>query len=154
VISHFAYGSNMSRPLMQRRCPGARAIGSAILRGWRFVVTVDGYATIVPHPGDAVYGALWQLTPRDVAALNAYESLDSGLYTRRMLPVRYERRQVRGLVYVGRRRGQGRPRPGYMALVEDAARDWQLPEGYIESLRRWAPYGLSGARRKETGELG
>ena len=151
---HFAYGSNMSRLLMQRRCPEARAIGTGVLQGWRFVVTVDGYASIVPRPGEAVHGALWQLGPRDLAAINAYESLDSGLYVRRMLPVRYDRRQVRALVYVGRRRGEGRPRPGYMAVVEDAAREWQLPEGYVQTLRRWAPSGLSGARRKETGELG
>jgi len=151
---HFAYGSNMSRLLMQRRCPGARAIGAGVLPGWQFVVTVDGYASIVPRPSGMVHGALWQLGPRDLAAINAYESLDSGLYVRRMLPVRYDGRQVRALVYVGRRRGEGRPRPGYMALVEAAAREWQLPEGYVQTLRRWAPSGLSGALRKETGELG
>ena len=151
---HFAYGSNMSRLLMQRRCPKARAIGTGALQGWRFVVTVDGYASIVQHPGETVYGVLWQLGPRDLAAINAYESLDSGLYVRRTLPVCCDRRRVRALVYVGRRQGEGRPRPGYMSIVEDAVRDWQLPEGYLRTLRRWAPSGLSGARRKETGELG
>ena len=101
-----------------------------------------------------VHGVLWRLGPRDLAAINAYESLDSGLYVRRMLPVRHDRRQVRALVYVARQRGEGRPRPGYMAVVEDAAREWQLPERYVRTLRRWAPAALAGARWKDTGELG
>lgn len=151
---HFAYGSNMSRPLMQRRCPEAREVGTGVLPGWRFVIAVDGYASIVPRPGELVYGVLWRLSPRDVAAVNAYESLDSGLYVRRMLPVRCDCRHVLALVYVARRQGRGRPRPGYMAVVEDAARDWRMPEDYVQELGRWAPSGQSGVRRKETGEVG
>jgi gamma-glutamylcyclotransferase (GGCT)/AIG2-like uncharacterized protein YtfP len=151
---HFAYGSNMSRLLMQRRCPGALAIGTAALRGWRFVITVDGYGSIVPRPGEVVHGVLWRLSPRDLAAVNAYESLDSGLYVRRILPVRYDRGQVSALVYIARQRDEGRPRPGYMALVEHAAREWQLPAGYVQTLSRWAPSALGGARRKDTGEIG
>ncbi|HXW23776.1 MAG TPA: gamma-glutamylcyclotransferase family protein, partial [Xanthobacteraceae bacterium] len=84
---HFAYGSNMSRALMQRRCPGARALGPARLDGWRFTIMREGYASIVPAAGAAVHGVAWRLSPRDLAALNAYESLDRGLYLRRVLPV-------------------------------------------------------------------
>jgi len=154
VILHFAYGSNMSRLLMQQRCPGAQAIATGVLEDWRFIVTVDGYASIVPRPGDRVFGVLWRLGPRDLAAINAYESLDSGLYVRRMVPVRCGGRRVRALAYVAPRCGAGCPRPGYIALVEDAAREWRLPERYVQTLRRWAPSRLSGMRRKETGELG
>jgi hypothetical protein len=151
---HFAYGSNMSRLLMRRRCPGARAIGTIVLSGWQFVVTLDGFGSIVPRPGRVVHGVLWRLGPRDLAAINAYESLDSGLYVRRMLPVRHHHRQMLALVYVARRRGEGRSQPGYMAVVEDAAREWQLPERYVRTLHRWAPAVLGGARWKDTGELG
>ncbi len=150
---HFAYGSNMNRPLMGRRCPAALAVGTGVLEGWRFVITRDGYASVVPRPGEVVHGVVWRLTPRDVAAINAYESLDSGLYVRRMLPVRCGPRRVRALVYIARGQAQGRPRPGYMALIEQAADEWQLPEAYAQRLRRWAPSGLTGARRKETGEI-
>src|ERR1700754_4961477 len=110
---HFAYGSNMSRVLMQRRCPTAAAIGVARLDGWRFIVTRDGYASITPAPGAAVQGVLWRLAPRDLAAVNAYESLDSGLYRRRMVGVVHGGQRVAALVYVGRERRAGRPRPGY-----------------------------------------
>ncbi len=154
MILHFAYGSNMSRSLMWRRCPGAQEVGAAAIRGWRFIISLDGYGSIAPRPGGVVHGVVWRLGPRDLAAINAYESLDSGLYVRRTLPVRYRRQIMPALVYISRRQGEGRPRPGYMAVVEDAARDWQLPKQYIQALRRWAPAALDGARWKDTGEVG
>jgi hypothetical protein len=154
MILHFAYGSNMSRVMMAMRCPGARAVGVATLRGWRFVITVDGVGSIVPRPGGVAYGVLWRLSLRDLAAINAYENLDSGLYLRGMLPVRHGAGQRRALVYVARRRGQGTPRPGYIDLVVEAARAWDLPATYVSNLKRWSPSGFRGTRAKDTGELG
>ncbi len=149
---HFAYGSNMSRDLMQRRCPGAQALGPARLESWRFVITVDGYASVIPCPGSTVHGVLWRVTPRDRAALDAYESLGSGLYRRRLLPVACRGRRVSALVYVGRSAAAGRPKPGYAAIVVGAARDWALPDAYVMSLARLSsPHG-SGVRAVDTGE--
>jgi hypothetical protein len=151
---HFAYGSNMSRALMQARCPAAHALGTATLAGWRFVVTPDGVGSIARRPDALVWGVLWRLTPRDLAAINAYESLDSGLYLRRLLPVRHGDRRRAALVYIARRAGEGVPRPGYIGLVVEAARDWGLPEAYVRSLRRWSPSAWRGARARDTGEIG
>jgi Gamma-glutamyl cyclotransferase, AIG2-like len=148
---HFAYGSNMDPALMLRRCPSATAIGPARLDHWRFIVTRDGYASIVPAPGEAVHGVLWRLAPRDLAAVNAYESIDSGLYRRRMLPVRRDG-CVRALVYVARERRAGRPKPGYQNLVVAAARAWNLPEDYVGRLERWVPARLASARAAAMGE--
>ncbi len=151
---HFAYGSNMSRALMQARCPTARALGTARLDGWRFIVTQDGYASIVPSPGSAVHGVLWQLAPRDLAALNTYESLHTGLYRPRILPVRFHGRILRALTYIGRSRQEGRPRSGYQnGIVVPAARGWELPERYVAELSRWSPTAWCGARPAEPGDL-
>jgi hypothetical protein len=153
VTLHFAYGSNMSRALMGARCPDAEAIGTATLAGWRFVINPDGLGSIAPQPGRRVHGVLWRLTARDLAAINAYEGIESGLYLRRQLPVRCGERQATALVYIARQHGEGIPRPGYINVVLDAARDWQLPELYIRSLARWAPSGWRGVRARDTGEL-
>jgi hypothetical protein len=151
---HFAYGSNMSRALMGARCPRAEAIGIATLLGWRFVINPEGFGSIARQLGGRVHGVLWRLSARDLAAVNAYECVDSGLYVRRRLPVRCGATQALALVYIARRQGEGLPRPGYIPLVVDAAREWQLPEPYIESLARWAPSRWRGARAKDTGEVG
>ena len=153
MTHYFAYGSNMDRAAMRKRCPTARALGPAVLHGWRFMIMTSGYGSIAPRAGACVHGVLWRLAPRDLAALNAYEALDSGLYRRRMLTVLAERRRRRALVFVGRRHGEGRPRPGYMGLVVAAARGWNLPARYVRALARWSPSALPAARAPETGEI-
>jgi len=135
---HFAYGSNMSAALMRRRCPGARLEGRASLPGYRFVIMRSGYASVVPASGCCVHGLLWRLTPRDVAALNVYENLDAGLYRAVMIAVVSHRSRRAALVYIGRDRVRGRPRPGYLDIVTQAARDAGFPPRYLRSLGRWA----------------
>ena len=153
MIVYFAYGSNMSRSLMSMRCPAATALGIATLRGWRFFVNPDGYGSIARRPGGIVRGVLWRLTLRDLAAVHAYESLDSGLYLRGAVTLRHGGCCVRAFTYIARRKGNGRPRPGYITAVVDAAREWEMPAAYIHALQRWSPSAWRGARMKETGEL-
>ncbi len=143
---YFAYGSNMSRAGMAARCPAARTLGVAKLPGWRFIIAIDGYASIAPAPSGEVIGLLWRLSPRDVAALNAYESLDSGLYRRRQVTVHHEGAARSAMVYIARGEGGGRARPGYMESVIEAAREWKLPPGYVRALQRWLPAARRPAR--------
>ena len=133
---HFAYGSNMHVGLMQARCPDARVAGRAVLRDHRFVVTRDGYASVTAVPGDVVHGLLWRISPRDLAALNAYENVDAGLFRRVLLPVQAHGRSAKALVYIGRGGAPGRARAGYMELVATAAREAGLPSDYVAGLER------------------
>jgi hypothetical protein len=151
---HFAYGSNMSRRLMEMRCPAAAVVGTGSLAGWRFIINPDGVGSIARHPGAQVLGVLWRVSARDLAAINTYEGIDTGLYARCVLPVQHDGTMRPALVYIARRRGKGTPRPGYISLVVEGARSWELPESYIRSLQRWSPSGWRGARTKDTGELG
>jgi AIG2-like family len=144
----------MSRALMASRCPGAQALGIATLAGWRFLVNPDRVGSIAPAPGNLLWGVLWRLSLRDLVAINAYESVDTSLYLRRILPVSHGKRRWPALVYLARRPGQGRARPGYIGVVVAAAREWNLPDAYIDSLQRWSPSGWAGVRAKDTGELG
>jgi AIG2-like family len=146
VILHFAYGSNMSRAVMRKRAPLARPVGIAILANYRFLITVDGYASVAPRRGDKVYGVLWRLTPRDLVTLAAWENIASGLYRAEMLPVRHADRQCKALIYIARPCPLGRAKIGYTELVIAAALEWRLPELYIDALRGWLPKRSSGTR--------
>jgi gamma-glutamylcyclotransferase (GGCT)/AIG2-like uncharacterized protein YtfP len=154
VTLHFAYGSNMSRSLMGARCPGADALGTATLAGWRFVINPEGFGSLAPRAGGCVHGVVWRLSARHLAAINAYESVGSGLYLRRTLSVRRGEQQMAALVYIATQQGEGIPRPGYINLVVQAAREWELPEPYIRSLQRWSRSRWRGARARDTGEVG
>lgn len=150
---YFAYGANMNRPAMRRRCPGAHAIGPAALEGYRFFVGLEGWGSVKPSPGDIVHGVLWRLTLRDVAALHAFELLHQGLYTVRHMPVRAGSRRLPAMLYLLHRRVAGRPKPGYVEMIAAAARGWKLPERYIRSVERWSVTRWTGARVIEPGEL-
>jgi len=150
---YFAYGANLSRTGMRARCPAARAVGAALLEGYRFFIGIDGWGSIKPSAGDRVHGVIWRLTPRDIAALHAYELLHAGLYDVRYLPVRMGARRVPAMVYLLRRRSPGQPKPGYIELIAASARDWNLPERYVRSVERWSRSRWTGARTIDVGEM-
>lgn len=136
---HFAYGSNMSHEPMQQRCPDAQYLGIAVLRRHRFIIMANGYASIATQPSGNVYGVLWRISPRDLAALDAYENVLGGLYRREMMPIIHGSRSMAAIVYIGAEKREGAARKGYMELVVQAARENGLPDDYVDSLARLAP---------------
>jgi cation transport regulator ChaC len=150
---YFAYGSNMNRAAMARRCPGARAVGAAVLEGHSFFIGIDGWGSVKAAPGTTVHGVLWRLTPRDIAALHAYELLHKGLYEARHLPVLIGGRRMRAMVYLLRRRNIGRAKPGYVEMIAAAARSWHMPDAYVRAIERWSPSWFTGARVIDVGEI-
>jgi hypothetical protein len=44
--------------------------------------------------------------------------------------------------------------PGYMEIVVEAARQWDLPADYIASLQRWVPSAALGVGPRKIGEFG
>jgi gamma-glutamylcyclotransferase (GGCT)/AIG2-like uncharacterized protein YtfP len=144
---HFAYGANMSRAVMRRHAPGARALGVAELIDHRFVITADGYASVEPAKAETVHGVLWRITPRDRVTLDAWENVEGGLYRAETLSVRAASGRVPALVYFARPGREGRPKPGYIELVVKAAQEWSLPDEHVASLQRWArPLGADSRK--------
>jgi AIG2-like family len=135
VTLHFAYGANMSRAVMGRYAPAAQPLGAAALAHHRFVITADGYASVVPVRGETVHGVLWRLGAGDRGALDAWENVAIGLYRAQMLPVGHAGRRRAALVYRARPRPEGIARAGYLELVIAAALEWQLPQAYIGALK-------------------
>jgi hypothetical protein len=151
---HFAYGSNMHRAVMRRHAPAAQPLHPARLEGYRFVITRDGYASLVRDRSRCVYGLLWRLTARDRVTLDLWENIAGGLYRAEMVPVSDAGSRRRVLVYIARQRPFGRPRPGYMEIVVKAARELKLPAEYIAALKEWLPQRRLGAGHRRLEEFG
>lgn len=144
---YFAYASNMDLEQMARRCAGAVLAGVAMLPGRRFIVTREGYGSVVPDSAGTVHGVAWQLTEADERALDAYEGVPEGLYRKEMELVhpRAQAKPLEALVYVARERARGTPQPGYMEAVVRAARWHGFPAAYLAELARWLPGGSETA---------
>ncbi|RXT57281.1 hypothetical protein B6S44_02270 [Bosea sp. Tri-44] len=134
---YFAYGLNMDVAGMAQRCPRSKALGLARLPRHRFIVTTDGYASVVRDPRESVHGVLWDCALGDIRTLDKFEELASGLYVKISQPVIVEGGARRALIYVGRSGEGGRPRPGYLESIITSARSWGLPETYLAGMNRF-----------------
>jgi hypothetical protein len=137
---YFAYGSNMDEAAMLARCPHSRPVGPARLMRHRFLVTEDGYASVMRDPSRLVWGVAWDLALADVPALDRYESLSTGLYTKAVQPVLTTPGPRRAIIYLGRSAKPGLPKAGYMESVVDAAERAGLPAEYRRELEMWLPH--------------
>ena len=135
---YFAYGSNLCVQQMARRCPDAVGPRHAFLHGHDWLINQRGVATIEPFTGSEVHGVVWEVSDRDLAALDSAEGV----------PVRYRRDRMTvctadgeldAWVYIDHRVDPGPPRPGYLERIIDAAVHHQLPQRWVEFLRRWDP---------------
>ena len=131
---HFAYGSNMDRDAMVRRCPASRPLGLARLARHRLVILREGYASVLKDPRGSVHGMLWNLALADVGPLDRYEGVADGLYVKAVRPVSTPQGSRRALVYLGRGGGGGIPRPGYLEGVLAAGRAAGLPPRYLADI--------------------
>ncbi|HEX9661196.1 MAG TPA: gamma-glutamylcyclotransferase family protein [Candidatus Binatia bacterium] len=135
---YFAYGSNMVASQMAARCPNASVIGVACLKGYRFRINSRRVGTVIPDQPHQVYGLLWNITPQNLRALDRYEDVKAGLYEKATFVVNLlSDRQVEALIYLATDQAIGLPRPRYMKDVLAAAKQWQLPQAYIQELALW-----------------
>ena len=143
---YFAYGLNMDPAGMARRCPKARPLGPARLPRHRFIVTRDGYASVIRDPREEVHGVLWDCTLADIRVLDKFEDVASGLYVKINQPVIVPGGAKRALIYVGRSAEAGKARPGYMETVIAGAEQFGLPAAYIAGLNRFLSGGSIAAK--------
>ncbi len=135
---YFAFGSNMDVPAMAARCPRSRPIGPARLLRHRLVISPDGYADVMRDPRTTVHGLLWELALADVPALDRYENVAGGLYTKMQQTVATATGPRRALIYVGRGVAAGKPRHGYLEGVIAAGRAAGLPDEYLREMQHLA----------------
>lgn len=135
---YFAYGSNMYRPQMEERCPGASAAGVGRAPGFRFRINSRGVATIVPEEGSLIFGVLWDLNEDDEKRLDGFEGVGKGNYRKEILTVDLlEGGAVRAMAYIDEIIEPGPPRADYLEKILMGAKDFGLPEEYLKEVCSW-----------------
>jgi len=126
---YFAYGSNLASERMRERVPAARVRGAARLAGFRLVTDKPGRdgtakANLVSDAAAHVWGVLWELAARDLAALDRAE----GGYERIGVVVATPRGPLHAQTYLSHLRGSDRALArGYKTLLLAGAREHALP---------------------------
>lgn len=139
TMLYFAYGANMQRGDMLRRCPGAVYVGRARLAHHTFRINTHGLATVAPALHELVHGVVWQINSVHAQALDAYEGLGYGLYRRAQGTVWLEQtgQRLPVMYYVAANNEPGYPRVDYLNEIIAAAERNGLHGMYVQRLRGW-----------------
>ena len=68
---YLAYGSNLNKKQMSRRCPKAIPLEGVVIEDWKLVFR--GVADIEPSKGSMLSAGLWRITEDCEKALDSYE---------------------------------------------------------------------------------
>jgi len=133
---YIAYGSNLSVAGMAIRCPDARIVGQAVLKGWQLLFR--GCATVEPNPERNTPVLVWEISEKDEARLDIYESFPS-YYRKENMEVEVipmeggEPRTLTAMVYLmNKGRALGKPGPRYYKILEDGYRAFRFPIHVLE----------------------
>ncbi len=136
-----AYGSNMDPQRMMERCPHSPLRTTGWLLGWRLTfggedLGWDGaLATIVEDPIEQVFVAVYDVTDEDEAALDSWESADTGLYRKTRVRVTTMLGEQVAWTYVLDAYEGGLPSASYVGILAEAAEAADAPADYVEALR-------------------
>ncbi|MDI6840477.1 MAG: gamma-glutamylcyclotransferase [bacterium] len=131
---YFAYGSNLHLEQMLERCKDAEPLTQAILEGYQMIYR-RGVATVEKaSKRDRVFGAVYKISKRDLAALDRYEGYPI-LYYRELLQVETRGMgEVKAITYMMHKCYRpSLPRTGYYKVIEEGYRNWALPIEALEN---------------------
>ena len=100
---YIAYGSNLNKEQMRRRCPDAVPVTEALLAGYqlKFMGNSKGYGVlnIIPKEGCSVPIVLWKITKADEESLDQYEGYPF-LYEKRYFKCEVDGAKYKCMAYI------------------------------------------------------
>ena len=136
-----AYGSNLNIKQMAFRCPTAKPIAKAWLHDHRLVFkgySRNAHATVIPEKGQDVPLVIWEITARDEAALDRYEGVAGGYYTREHVQVEVAGEMKEVLIYIMTPQDFGTPSYHYFSTVRDGYEDFNFPVDVLNDALKYS----------------
>ncbi len=136
-----AYGPNMDPSMMSERCPHSPLRGTGWLLGWRLTFGGEEYgwdgslATLVEDPIEQVFVALYDVTQEDIAELDTWESVATGLYLKTKVRVSTLNGEELAWTYQLDAYEGGLPSASYLGILASAAEAADAPTDYVAALR-------------------
>lgn len=129
-MKYFAYGMNTNLEQMESRCPTAVCLGPAWIDNYEFKFRT--HADIEKAPGEICYGVLWELTDKDLRALDVLEGYPF-YYTRFKVRVHTGNTTVKAIVYqMNDQSSISVPGQGYLEMVTEGYTQNGVPTNQIK----------------------
>ncbi len=133
---YFAYGSNLCKQQMAIRCPESPYLFSGRLEGYKWIIYSRGYANIVPSENDYVLGEVFRLSERDEEALDIYESVAEGMYSKEEIDIVTSSGLINCMVYVDPVQKPGKPKTEYVHRINQGVVSASLCPNYVRKYIR------------------
>lgn len=130
---YFAYGSNLNRKQMSQLCPDSKPKLLATLPNHKLIFTGwsrqwrGGTASIRPVKGEKVIGGIYDISDRDLRALDKHEGFPA-IHDRVNKKVITEADDfVEVVVYIKRDQAdETKPSKEYLVVIQQGYRDWGI----------------------------
>lgn len=147
-----AYGSNLNIQQMQFRCPTAKPIAKSWLFDHRLVFKgrpKGAHATVIPEEGQVVPVVIWEISSQDEAALDRYEGVSAGYYTKEYMTLEVAGEMQEVLIYIMRPCDYGIPTKDYLDIITRGYLDFNLPTTTLEEALAHSYKGAIVYKNKE-----
>lgn len=132
---YLAYGSNLNIKQMAYRCPTARPVGTAVIKGYELLFRgskTGAYLTIEKSENSSVPVAVWEVTDDDEKRLDVYEGYPTFYYKTEM-EVTVNSRKIKAFVYIMQEdRPLGIPSCQYVHTCADGYMDFGFGLKHLE----------------------
>lgn len=125
---YLAYGSNLNKEQMEKRCPGAVPVGTMMLKGYE--LKFKGPLTIEKKRGGRVPLGVWEVNEENEKALDHYEGF----------PMFYHKEELtiskgkKGFIYImNERLGRNGTSRHYFDVCKQGYKDFGLDEQYLNN---------------------
>ena len=123
---YFAYGSNLNMVQMKGRCSDSHPVAKVKLKDYKLVF--NRVADIIESKGDVVYGAIYEVSDKDIKCLDRYEGYPR-LYTKINVTVEDEFGEIYdAFVYVMVLKVRMEPSESYFNIIKQGFGDWGISE--------------------------
>lgn len=126
---YVAYGSNLNKAQMARRCPNAKPYASGEIKDYELLFKgsmTGAYATIEPKKGESVPVGIWIINESDERNLDRYEGYPN-FYYKRKIRVQTDKGLVDAMVYIMHEdRPLGTPHETYVRTCLEGYDDFDL----------------------------
>lgn len=127
---YIAYGSNLNKEQMLRRCPNAKFVGIGKLENYS--LEFRRVLTVIPTPGLNVPVAVWEISPSDEAHLDIYEAFPY-TYSKQSLHVNFaDGTGCSAMAYIMNGGYLAPPSASYFDIVAQGFRDCGLDERALQ----------------------
>lgn len=138
---YIAYGSNLDTWQMRHRCPGARPVAKSWLHDYRLVfqgMPLNAHANVIPEKGQEVPVVVWEISAANEKALDRYEGVRAGYYTKEYFTIEVDGEMVEALIYIMCPRDFNLPSDGYLETIAYGYHDFNFDIRYLNEAAKHA----------------